>query len=744
MMSENLIFKDSFVTLNVSPFQSRPIDSGATFFSQDLETGKKYISLVKDGQKLPLSMAAKIEIDLQLGNLTTTIRDVVVEDSVNGLISFIVPSGLLLFVGKVTAGVLISYSNGQGMDCGYFTFHIARSLRDKGLPTLIEGPQGIQGNQGETGPQGPRGERGEQGIQGEFSKQAKNHAKLLGKLAKQQSIRIVCQGDSMTYGQDTKSSDKRPAMSDPTLDQSVIRTDTQASVTYPEKLQACCDKIYGGGVTVINRGYSGDHAEASYKRWTTNPNADLTFLMLGTNDAAGTGWVPSDIVGNLERYMSDMSLLIEQLLDWGSAVVLLTIPKHALNSEVIFEAYREALIALGVKYNIPVVDSTDFLTGYPYLDVHEGGVSGWHYSGKGNGIFGAKVAGLFAGIGKIYNPYTIRNNQAIIPTIDEYGLISNNKFTMDSASQSPLGVGSLANNGKFFYFTKGGSLTMHFVAEEDNLVITPLFSLYDTNAGIQFELDFGVDMAEFTSPYVFDVYSRGNIPQSAKTNPTLSYSITTTIMERINVLGESKEEALENSFHLPGKGNYSIKISNPSDANGVYFLGFLVRRYNEIDRTSSGNALTATALQNPRTINGVSFDGTADITVTAQPSYVSIPAGVDLDAYRTHGYYHCASNANAQNIANTPVNIAFSLQVIYNGANNGVTQIFQTYQVLAGGMARYIRGYELQVGWGPWTKIITQMELDATLASINTANKTLLQTNGELEARIKALEALMK
>ena len=36
---------------------------------------------------------------------------------------------------------------------------------------------------------------------------------------------------------------------------------------------------------------------------------------------------------------------------------------------------------------------------------------------------------------------------------------------------------------------------------------------------------------------------------------------------------------------------------------------------NVIDGDVSGNAATATALQNPRTINGVSFDGTANITV---------------------------------------------------------------------------------------------------------------------------------
>ena len=56
-----------------------------------------------------------------------------------------------------------------------------------------------------------------------------------------------------------------------------------------------------------------------------------------------------------------------------------------------------------------------------------------------------------------------------------------------------------------------------------------------------------------------------------------------------------------------------------------------------------GNAGTATKLQTPRAINGVSFDGTSDITIAAEtPSIATITSDADLASATTRGLYSVA------------------------------------------------------------------------------------------------------
>lgn len=124
------------------------------------------------------------------------------------------------------------------------------------------------------------------------------YGQFFQKLREGLTTRICCQGDSMTYGQDSTSSDKRPA--DPTLcPDGSTHTETRASTTFPEALQQFLQQI-NPNVTVINRGYSGDWCQRAYTRWNKKHNSDLTILMLGTNDATAA-WVPEATRGILRN-----------------------------------------------------------------------------------------------------------------------------------------------------------------------------------------------------------------------------------------------------------------------------------------------------------------------------------------------------------------------------------------------------------------------------------------------------------
>lgn len=409
-------------------------------------------------------------------------------------------------------------------------------------------------------------------------KQASNFAALLKKVSVGDPIKIVCQGDSMTYGQDDTSPDSRPGGSDPTLDPSQNYSGfRQAGKTYPEALLEFSSKMYGEGlVTVLNRGYSGDWAEKSRERWNTNPNGDLHFVMLGTNDSSNASYVPPDVRQNLIKYIEDMSLLVEQILDFGSAVALLTPPKHSIDNVDIREAFRQALQVVGKKYHVPVIDTADFLKAYPFNEVQSDIT---HYNTKGYTTFAAKVGGILASIGSVYSPLTIRDKRPIIPAMNEYGITfkNNGDFTVAFLDHpiAPMGVGSVEQNGLMFQINPGCKMTFSFYAETDDLLLTPIFNLVETTSNINFEIDFDVAPGTYPSAYPFGTASRGGITAPEPIN-NLSY---TGPLSRIDIAKEKAKQALDNSFHLPKRGLYSVSIENPGTSSLVYFFGFLVRQY---------------------------------------------------------------------------------------------------------------------------------------------------------------------
>lgn len=144
-------------------------------------------------------------------------------------------------------------------------------------------------------------------------------------------------------------------------------------------------------------------------------------------------------------------------------------------------------------------------------------------------------------------------------------------------------------------------------------------------------------------------------------------------------------------------------ISIPAGNVGAYTKAEVDSR---IATTVGGNVASATKLQTARTINGVAFDGTANIEVLAQQKTETIPPDADLDTYKTVGNYACSSNATAATLKNCPTVNAFTLQVLSN-ANSAsgsiLTQILHEYMAYAGAKTYIRRGYMSQ--WSNWYAI---------------------------------------
>ncbi|URY14434.1 tail fiber [Shigella phage ESh29] len=148
----------------------------------------------------------------------------------------------------------------------------------------------------------------------------------------------------------------------------------------------------------------------------------------------------------------------------------------------------------------------------------------------------------------------------------------------------------------------------------------------------------------------------------------------------------------------------------------------------------TGNAATATKLQTPRKINGISFDGSKDITLTPSDINVNsttfiknngeLPTNANLDEYgpieEYLGVWSKSTSTNAQPANKFPEENAVGvLEVFVAGQFAGT----QRYTVRSGNV--YIRSLSAKWNgvdgpWGPWRNIQTGTRPLSTTLDLNT------------------------
>lgn len=128
----------------------------------------------------------------------------------------------------------------------------------------------------------------------------------------------------------------------------------------------------------------------------------------------------------------------------------------------------------------------------------------------------------------------------------------------------------------------------------------------------------------------------------------------------------------------------------------------------------TGNAATATKLQTGRKINAVVFDGTRDITITANPTDNNIPAS-DLNDVKEQGFYH-AGGGNL--CVNKPGNVDTFGLICYKTADN-----FRTQDLIEGNTnpgKRWTRQFADET-WSSWEQIYTSKYPQPSVAKLTTA-----------------------
>ncbi|MGH0635185.1 SGNH/GDSL hydrolase family protein [Bacillus pacificus] len=413
--------------------------------------------------------------------------------------------------------------------------------------------------------------------------QAMLYAKFFRKLRKGQVVTITCLGDSMTYGHDTTSADKRPA--DPTvLPNGSKHTATRASISYPESLQSYLNDVFPGQATVINRGYSGDGVKLAYNRWTIPSGSDITLINFGINDSRAS-WI--DYKGNVEEFLKWYERLIIRELKWGSAVIILMPPKLKRATDIDVDSFANSLDALARKYSIPVVDTETF-TANCGQDIYSDDT---HYNGKGYNIYGARMASIFMSGGKLFEPFTISNGSRILtrPTLDSCIYRSVN-FSSSSGIFTPPEVN--ANAGIHAQINDGGAVYYTFYTDTEDMVIVPIF-YQSLGAGsvdiynypeVNISLDFGVEQGYYTfGSLISGVGNKFVTPPSSVTSQLKTSAA-------LNTISESGEFV---KIHVATKGWHSLKIQYKQKNPTAYVLlhGLEILNYRSLESSLKSNGI---------------------------------------------------------------------------------------------------------------------------------------------------------
>ncbi|WP_313894673.1 SGNH/GDSL hydrolase family protein [Psychrobacillus sp.] len=377
---------------------------------------------------------------------------------------------------------------------------------------------------------------------------------------------IMCIGDSLTYGSDATSTDRRPASGVVFPDGSTSGI-TRASITYPEALQKYLNEVfYKDGtnlVTVENRGFPGDWAPKGYDRSFTKHVGQLTFIGYGTNDARRAIYPDA---GNVEVFINSLEQIVIREILWGKAVILLTPPK-TLISDIAVDSFANAVIGLANKYGIPYLDVDEMVAGYDssiYSD-------DTHFTGAGYGVIGAKIAAALVGEGP-HKRFNVMSGSKLLgrQTLDSVQLSKNATSTTTTSASAPTPPEFSSSPQMVLLSNQGGRIVFGFYATIPDMVVVP-YLFYGNGVTYKITLDFALPQAQ----NILDT-SIGDATQKQDEVANQHIDVATST-KHIN-----KKYLLDNNIEpirITQKGYHTISIENEGASLGFYGIEFM--SYNE-------------------------------------------------------------------------------------------------------------------------------------------------------------------
>jgi lysophospholipase L1-like esterase len=171
----------------------------------------------------------------------------------------------------------------------------------------------------------------------------KNKAAYFTKVSAHGSVKIGCEGTSLTYGQNV------PGVNPPINGASQQR----ALYQYPSSLQIALI-AYGINANVINRGFPGDRTTEGISRWKDSTVADVVIIEYGTNDCFNFGGYSTGIL-SIPAFTDSLTEIVKRRLDQG-AWVIINSPPDLNPVDTTINKYRTAIGKVATTFNLTVFD----------------------------------------------------------------------------------------------------------------------------------------------------------------------------------------------------------------------------------------------------------------------------------------------------------------------------------------------------------------------------------------------------
>lgn len=553
------VYKDLGAKLEVSASKWKSVDLKGAFSTQDIGTARLVFPLSKERGDLTLD-TVEAHIYLSGDGLKSESRADI--DTSNNIVTYVLSDEEIKHAGTIVAELYLNYENGQKLSAHKFQFKIDRALKDQDIE-ITESVYNVTIDDLIA----TYTDKFEQ-LMSELSRQQTKYSDLqvelvsssFEKLRMGQAVKILCYGDSLTYGYDIYSADKRPADSIPTSN-GTKHIRERASTTYPEALESAVKQVYPN-VSVQNWGYSGDTVLTSYSHWNgVNPNAEITLMMLGHNDSKSATESMHDFIAGYKK-------IIERALDWGSAIILLTPPKQKNGADFTVDTYSQAVMQLAKEYHAPLIDMAELTAGIS-ADCYSDSV---HFNGKGYDYIGKKLASIF--INKsILNMNKVKDHDSLTVTRENSGIQFNENCSYSTSEYFPTEDSVELGKGNALVLKTGGKVYFSFYSQEDNLLFLPSIYAGSKTLNLKMEVNFSAEPANTAITYAFNTTNARAMNKPLKTATFTTTDLNWFSASALYIDGRINASKL---LYAPRKGYYTVSIEN-LDTYGINLFGLEFR-----------------------------------------------------------------------------------------------------------------------------------------------------------------------
>ena len=317
-------------------------------------------------------------------------------------------------------------------------------------------------------------------------------SKFHEKLLKNKGVSIGFYGDSMTYGYDVVSDDRRE---NSVIDNAGnIYNITTASITYPEAFKNIMNAVYGiGKIEVVVRAIGGDYVSKALERWLPESHpigTDAVVMNYGINDSRLNS---CPYAGDTNEFLKYYRQLIEAELDNGSAVILMT-PFKVRTTDVRIEAFEAAVINLAKEYGIPVIVGDEMAANMSFKWYSDA----THWNADGYNYVGTRIASCFIAGGVINPNYVSENSQLLTRRqIDGIWWDPNNSNISNVSSENYPTPDEAANNaGIATRIGEDSTVYYSFYADKD-LWVAPFIGFNTETSYADVRLNFGIESPDY-------------------------------------------------------------------------------------------------------------------------------------------------------------------------------------------------------------------------------------------------------